>query len=160
MDPATYTFEWVVNGNTQVQSGNSINLPFSYPDDAGVNTIDCNVTHINGCQGSGTIGVEMLEGASLTLDAPAICEGEPFEISAISNGVMSWGTGGYTNIPSGVSYDPVNNGDVFVGTSTLTSNSVSLGTTFDCSVSDVVTCLLYTSPSPRDRTRSRMPSSA
>ena len=25
---------------------------------------------------------------------------------------------------------------------------------------DVKTCLLYTSPSPRDRTRSRMPSSA
>ena len=27
-------------------------------------------------------------------------------------------------------------------------------------VSDDMTCLLYTSPSPRDRTRSRMPSSA
>mgnify|MGYP000010184388 CR=1 FL=1 len=27
-------------------------------------------------------------------------------------------------------------------------------------VSDSLTCLLYTSPSPRDRTRSRMPSSA
>ena len=27
-------------------------------------------------------------------------------------------------------------------------------------VSDNYTCLLYTSPSPRDRTRSRMPSSA
>ena len=25
---------------------------------------------------------------------------------------------------------------------------------------DILTCLLYTSPSPRDRTRSRMPSSA
>ena len=25
---------------------------------------------------------------------------------------------------------------------------------------DIATCLLYTSPSPRDRTRSRMPSSA
>ena len=28
------------------------------------------------------------------------------------------------------------------------------------SVSKLITCLLYTSPSPRDRTRSRMPSSA
>ena len=27
-------------------------------------------------------------------------------------------------------------------------------------IEDVVHCLLYTSPSPRDRTRSRMPSSA
>ena len=29
-----------------------------------------------------------------------------------------------------------------------------------CDIKDPVTCLLYTSPSPRDRTRSRMPSSA
>ena len=29
-----------------------------------------------------------------------------------------------------------------------------------CTVTDNITCLLYTSPSPRDRTRSRMPSSA
>ena len=29
-----------------------------------------------------------------------------------------------------------------------------------CSIKDMDTCLLYTSPSPRDRTRSRMPSSA
>ena len=27
-------------------------------------------------------------------------------------------------------------------------------------LSELITCLLYTSPSPRDRTRSRMPSSA
>ena len=27
-------------------------------------------------------------------------------------------------------------------------------------IMNVITCLLYTSPSPRDRTRSRMPSSA
>ena len=27
-------------------------------------------------------------------------------------------------------------------------------------LADILTCLLYTSPSPRDRTRSRMPSSA
>ena len=33
------------------------------------------------------------------------------------------------------------------------NNNVSIGYGF-------VTCLLYTSPSPRDRTRSRMPSSA
>ena len=30
----------------------------------------------------------------------------------------------------------------------------------DCKVVAVDSCLLYTSPSPRDRTRSRMPSSA
>ena len=42
-------------------------------------------------------------------------------------------------------------GDVVVGGGTL-SNFAGSGTTY--------TCLLYTSPSPRDRTRSRMPSSA
>ena len=31
---------------------------------------------------------------------------------------------------------------------------------FDCFVEQAYSCLLYTSPSPRDRTRSRMPSSA
>ena len=30
----------------------------------------------------------------------------------------------------------------------------------DAGTSSIVSCLLYTSPSPRDRTRSRMPSSA
>ena len=34
------------------------------------------------------------------------------------------------------------------------------GTSAGQTVGDVGTCLLYTSPSPRDRTRSRMPSSA
>ena len=30
----------------------------------------------------------------------------------------------------------------------------------DCYCPDIITCLLYTSPSPRDRQKSRMPSSA
>ena len=33
-------------------------------------------------------------------------------------------------------------------------------TTYVKMVGDFINCLLYTSPSPRDRTRSRMPSSA
>ena len=41
--------------------------------------------------------------------------------------------------------------DAATGTLTLTGSA---------SVVDYQTCLLYTSPSPRDRTRSRMPSSA
>ena len=39
-------------------------------------------------------------------------------------------------------------------------NRLGISTEFVCEVSDSYTCLLYTSPSPRDRTRSRMPSSA
>ena len=39
--------------------------------------------------------------------------------------------------------------------------AVEVGIPFNTSTSDSATiCLLYTSPSPRDRTRSRMPSSA
>ena len=34
------------------------------------------------------------------------------------------------------------------------------GTKFGCGMAQCGACLLYTSPSPRDRTRSRMPSSA
>ena len=42
-----------------------------------------------------------------------------------------------------------------------TTYTLASGTKFTASVDDVAyTCLLYTSPSPRDRTRSRMPSSA
>ena len=37
---------------------------------------------------------------------------------------------------------------------------ICLVSTHNVEVSEVSTCLLYTSPSPRDRTRSRMPSSA
>ena len=40
-------------------------------------------------------------------------------------------------------------------------HSKSASIVFECDLDDVTsTCLLYTSPSPRDRTRSRMPSSA
>ena len=38
--------------------------------------------------------------------------------------------------------------------------SVTKEDTFMMSSDKILTCLLYTSPSPRDRTRSRMPSSA
>ena len=42
---------------------------------------------------------------------------------------------------------------------TLTSNSAIL-VDGDMKIDQIKVCLLYTSPSPRDRTRSRMPSSA
>ena len=41
-----------------------------------------------------------------------------------------------------------------------TSGNVSQRMKFDDGSPDLFACLLYTSPSPRDRTRSRMPSSA
>ena len=45
-------------------------------------------------------------------------------------------------------------------TSTVTFNMTKDGAPFDAREADNLACLLYTSPSPRDRTRSRMPSSA
>ena len=51
-----------------------------------------------------------------------------------------------------ISYNGLIAGDVFNGTYT--------GAFSDKNVGTGKTCLLYTSPSPRDRTRSRMPSSA
>ena len=50
----------------------------------------------------------------------------------------------------------VNPGDVIQ----LTSGVYDLEDGLSLDVDDIIICLLYTSPSPRDRTRSRMPSSA
>ena len=43
---------------------------------------------------------------------------------------------------------------------TLSGTKVECFNAFDKNLDKIVVCLLYTSPSPRDRTRSRMPSSA
>ena len=43
---------------------------------------------------------------------------------------------------------------------TLTKNSAKLETAAKLQKNTIDTCLLYTSPSPRDRQKSRMPSSA
>ena len=43
----------------------------------------------------------MLEGAELSLDAPAICEGEPFYIETITNGSITWGANGATPYSDG-----------------------------------------------------------
>ena len=53
-------------------------------------------------------------------------------------------------------------GDVYTGTDTVEylADGVPDRVFFATNESILTTCLLYTSPSPRDRTRSRMPSSA
>ena len=45
-----------------------------------------------------------------------------------------------------------------VGTQSVNNGGFFAGGFYD--INDRITCLLYTSPSPRDRTRTRMPSSA
>ena len=42
----------------------------------------------------------------------------------------------------------------------IQNEGLSLGTSCGINIAGAISCLLYTSPSPRDRTRSRMPSSA
>ena len=94
-------------------------------------------TDTNGCENSAT--------ANVVVNALPVVSvsGGPFCIDdAASNlvGSPAGGTFSGTGVSAGGSFDPATAG---VGTHVIT-----------------YTCLLYTSPSPRDRTRSRMPSSA
>ena len=52
------------------------------------------------------------------------------------------------------------NSDFIIKVDQIWAQSASIPGVIPTSNSSIVTCLLYTSPSPRDRTRSRMPSSA
>ena len=64
-------------------------------------------------------------------------------------------------LPAGVDVDPKTRTDSF-GRFTVEPLERGFGTTIGNSLRRILlsSCLLYTSPSPRDRTRSRMPSSA
>ena len=79
------------------------------------------------------------------------------------NGNLSWtdmsgGSSFWTPITDGINH----NGLVNINpTAASTFNEPALTTIVNrANVEPVISCLLYTSPSPRDRTRSRMPSSA
>jgi gliding motility-associated-like protein len=147
MDPVIYSFQWWLNG-LPIPGGNNnaIVVPFIYPADAGVNDIACQVIHSNGCVGGSVIQVELLEGAELTLTTPAICEGEPFYIETATNGVVTWSANGSTPYADGFFYDPVSDGNVYVATSTFTSNSILLGGPFDCTVSAPATVDMRDNP--------------
>ena len=65
----------------------------------------------------------------------------------------------------GVNEGEINGDDVIVSNASCTTNALApilkvLDDSFGVESGMMTTCLLYTSPSPRDRTRSRMPSSA
>ena len=80
--------------------------------------------------------------------------GSSADISATSNNIANVGTTGFKR-------SRVEFGDIFA-TSPLqnASSSIGSGTILKGIKQQFTHCLLYTSPSPRDRTRSRMPSSA
>ena len=77
-------------------------------------------------------------------DLSVVSSSQPLSISAVYKNPDTSANAKYTTLFSG-------GGSYSAGT---LSNSLNFGT------SQTQTCLLYTSPSPRDRTRSRMPSSA
>ena len=140
MDPATYSFQWWLNGMPMTgETANSVSIPFNYPLDAGLNDIACQVTHNNGCVGGSVIEVEMLEAAELSLSAPIICEGEPFYIDVVANGVIGWDTNGATPFIDGYYYDPAPDGETYTATSTVTSASILAGGQYNCVVSESIT---------------------
>ena len=66
------------------------------------------------------------------------------------------------NVPSGATLN-INSGATIANNGTATGFDTDTNDKVKVSSNDttqIQTCLLYTSPSPRDRTRSRMPSSA
>jgi len=134
MDPAIYNFEWWLNGTALSSTSNSILLPFTYPADVGVSAIACQVTNtLNNCIGGSVIEVEILEDATITLDTPAICEGDAFEINITTNATtVFWDSNGFTTIPTGISYYPVVNGAQYVATATLNTPSLLMGSNFNC----------------------------
>ena len=66
---------------------------------------------------------------------------------------------GYTNRPAVIAFNGAFHGRTLLGLS-MTASSTGYKQNFGPFASEIYHCLLYTSPSPRDRTRSRMPSSA
>jgi len=147
MDPSIYSFEWWLNGTALSSTNNSILLPFTYPADAGVSSITCQVTNNFNCIGSSVIEVEILENASITLDTPVICEGDAFEINITSNATsVFWDSNGFTTTPTGISYYPVVNGAQYVATANLNAPSILTGGNFNCVATAIATVDMRDNP--------------
>ncbi len=148
MDPSDYTFEWFVNSFpvNNGSSNNSLTSTFTYTENAGLNDIFCLVTANNGCDNGSVIVVEMLEGAEISLNAPAICENEPFYIETTTNGNITWNESGANPYSNGYYYQPVINGTIYSATSIVTSPSVILTEQYDCEAEASVVVETRTSP--------------
>ena len=110
-------------------------------------------------------------GGLFTIQKNLKVEGQSYgDITSVSNATVDWDSGNIQSItlPSGAStYTPTNPqaGATYIlkiiqpsaGDGTITWGS---SVKWPGATAPTLTCLLYTSPSPRDRTRSRMPSSA
>ena len=121
------------------------------------------IVEVDGCVSDAsfftTVNVSDAPIASTNTPLIEVCEGEPISLGTAVSGAgftYQWtGPNGFTSTaqnPGAISATPI---DAGVYSLVITSN----GCPSDAATT-TVTCLLYTSPSPRDRTRSRMPSSA
>ena len=86
---------------------------------------------------------------------------EVSSVAAIGWGIIGWGEQGWNASQENIAMT-INEGEVDPSPDAIVTG---IGMTCDLAVGTVIIgtaniCLLYTSPSPRDRTRSRMPSSA
>ena len=133
---ANTPLEWPINGNDAVTSANIIDV-------------------------TATIGAASFRGT---------ISGTTLTVTSVTSGVVQVGqTIIGTNIAAGTTITALGSGSGSTGTYII-SISQTIGTAEAITASalllelppatQVSTCLLYTSPSPRDRTRSRMPSSA
>ncbi|MAO45735.1 MAG: hypothetical protein CL823_01145 [Crocinitomicaceae bacterium] len=139
MDPATYSFQWWFNGfQITGETNNSVNVALSYPTDAGLNNVACQVTHNNGCIGGSVIQVEMLEGASIDVTSSPICDGDTLFMDTSSNGNITWSANGATPTATGYYYYPVTDGDSYTATATVTSASIIAASQYDCTASQTI----------------------
>ena len=140
---SNFIYQWDANANNQITPTAS---------SLSVGTYTVTVTDGNNCEA--TISVEVLEPPILTVTATAvdvICFGNVDGQSIVTP------DGGTPNYAYEWSDGPIDKDrdDFVAGTYTVTVTD-----TNGCTATESITCLLYTSPSPRDATLSRMPSSA
>ena len=101
-------------------------------------------------------------------NAQEICDGKDNDCNGVADdGTCDDGNGCTIDTCAGAdgcTYELLTEGECLDGDACTIGDhceeGVCVGKDIDCDDENPCTCLLYTSPSPRDRTRSRMPSSA
>ena len=148
VDGRCKTFDAAANGYVRAEGVGALNLSLGGGED------DCGDG--NGNSGLFTLAASAVrqDGRSASLTAPSVAAQRLLHQTAVMRAHMSWSTwrgveAHGTGTPLG---DTTEIAGLAAGLTTLSGDSSAPHT--------VGTCLLYTSPSPRDRTRSRMPSSA
>ena len=146
--------ETICQGAIYSFDGTDLNTPGVYTATFSTNT---------GCDSVVTLNLTVSSAITSTL-SESICQGASYSFngnvittSGIYTGNFITSTGCDSLVTLNLSVVPVLTNDI--------SASICQGASYtfdgnDLTTTGVYTCLLYTSPSPRDRTRSRMPSSA